>query len=416
MKQIIIKKEKKKNKNNNKKTEEKNEKQNADKKEDEKEEKLNNIITDNEESNQKEESDKEEEKEINENSEKMIINKEKENINSKEESFLNISTNAQTQLNNSNENSPLSNSKDQNNNLILINGLSFNKQNTEAEKMMNEMFQKMKKDFSKIIQKDLEENNKKLIKLEEDLQEAKGTINKLEKNVLEKDNIIDNMKEDISKLSKLSVRVSVLEEHAVLFYNQIALYQNSRDDGKSIFYYLYKYFGLTDDDNLFHKTKRVLKYLNEDTDTDKITMYQKLVLKKFLKIMFFLNFYHNKILHAEILSSTKEVLNNIQKKDNKHFPIFPEFNYSQFINSFKFFIHNTIKNEEIQAVLNDAYNDYCSKYPTFGAICDKNEQTIYKNGNTIKFKIEEKEIDDAIDFLNNIKIGDNLEFKCDTSP
>ena len=109
-------------------------------------------------------------------------------------------------------------------------------------------------------------------------------------------------------------------------------------------------------------------------------------------------------------------MNNIHKKDNKPFRVFPEFNYSQFINSFKFFIDDTIKNKKVQAVLNDAYNNYCSKYPNFDTVCDKNEITIFQSDNIIKLKIGKKLIEDAFSFLNNIKIGDNLEFKCDTSP
>ena len=85
--------------------------------------------------------------------------------------------------------------------------------------------------------------------------------------------------------------------------------------------------------------------------------HQKLIMKKFLRIIHFINQYHNKILHNQIKSKTKKLIKEIQKK-NKDFPVFPDFNYKQFLESIKYFIENIESNKEIQAVLYDAYENY----------------------------------------------------------
>ena len=54
---------------------------------------------------------------------------------------------------------------------------------------------------------------------------------------------------------KLTERIDLLEKHQVLLFNQIALYQNSLENGKSIFFYLYKYFNLGTKTNIFERTK-----------------------------------------------------------------------------------------------------------------------------------------------------------------
>ena len=56
---------------------------------------------------------------------------------------------------------------------------------------------------------------------------------------------------------------------------------------------------------------------------------QKLIMKKFLRIIHFINQYHNKILHNQIKSKTKKLIKEIQKKD-KDFPVFPDFNFKNF--------------------------------------------------------------------------------------
>ena len=84
---------------------------------------------------------------------------------------------------------------------------------------------------------------------------------------------------------------------------------------------------------------------------------QKLIMIKFLRIIHFINQYHNKILHNQIKSKTKKLIKEIQKK-NKDFPVFQDFNYKQFMESIKYFIEDISSNKGVQAVLYDAYENY----------------------------------------------------------
>lgn len=229
-------------------------------------------------------------------------------------------------------------------------------------------------------------------------------------NLLEKFN--DELKESKIKYESLQQRIDLLEKHQALLYNQIALYQTSRDNGKSIFFYLYKYFELNGDRNLFDKTKKIFQYLDSKDKTDKLTQTQKIALNKFLKILFFVNRYHNKILHKQLKTKTLKLIKEIQKRD-KNFSVFPDFNYNQFIESIKYFIENVQINEEIQAVLYDEYENY-SLDKGLGAIFDSKKEVITSENETILFKIKKEEVDEAINYLNSVKIKDStLEDLCD---
>ena len=128
--------------------------------------------------------------------------------------------------------------------------------------------------------------------------------------------------------------------------------------------------------------------------------------------MYFINQYHNKIIHNQLKSKTKKLIKQIQQKDNS-FPVFPEFNYKQFIESIKYFIKNITSNKEIQAVLYDAYENY-SIDRELESILDKNKEAISLENDTIIFKIKDEEVEEAIDYLDNLTIGEEtLESLCD---
>ena len=78
---------------------------------------------------------------------------------------------------------------------------------------------------------------------------------------------------------------------------------------------------------------------------------------KFLRIIHFINQYHNKILHNQIKSKTKKLIKEIQKK-NKDLSVFQDFNYKQFMESIKYFIEDISSNKGVQAVLYDVYENY----------------------------------------------------------
>ena len=131
-----------------------------------------------------------------------------------------------------------------------------------------------------------------------------------------------------------------------------------------------------------------------------------------MRIIYFINQYHNKILHNQLKSKTKNLIKQIQQND-KSIPVFPEFNYKQFIESIKYFIKNITRNKEIQAVLLDAYENY-SIDKELESILDKNKEAISVEDDTIVFKIKDEEVDEAVNYLDNLKIGDeSLESLCD---
>ena len=149
-------------------------------------------------------------------------------------------------------------------------------------------------------------------------------------------------------------------------------------------------------------------------NTTKLTSHQKDVVKKFLRIIFFINSYHNKILHRQLELTTKQLVKDIQQ-NNENYAIFPELNYSQFIESIKYFIENIANNEEVQAILKETYVKYLSD-KDLDSIFDEKKEAIFLENDTIKFKINSDEINDAIDCLNNVKIfDDDLETLCNNT-
>lgn len=97
-------------------------------------------------------------------------------------------------------------------------------------------------------------------------------INNEKNNILNKmNNLMDTLENNKSKFSdnekimfeilktfqenskEFIERVELLEKHQLLLYHQVSLYQNSRDNGKSIFFYLHQYFNLEEKEAFFFK-------------------------------------------------------------------------------------------------------------------------------------------------------------------
>ena len=89
-------------------------------------------------------------------------------------------------------------------------------------------------------------------------------------------------KEFSEKTKNFSERIEILEKHQLLLYHQSALYQNSRDITKSIFHYLYKYFGFNEHDSYFQKIGVVIEYLEKKGDIENLSKEKKFKIKKFL--------------------------------------------------------------------------------------------------------------------------------------
>ena len=124
-----------------------------------------------------------------------------------------------------------------------------------------------------------------------------------------------------------------------------------------------------------------------------------------------MNKYHNKILQRLLSSSTENLIKDIQKK--KNLPVFPDFTYKHFLESFEYFIENIANNEEVQAVLRESYNNYMND-TGLGVIKDETEEAIVKTKEEkIEFKLKNDEFNEVKEFLNGVQINnDNLELLC----
>lgn len=92
--------------------------------------------------------------------------------------------------------------------------------------------------------------------------------------------------------------------------------------------------------------------------------------------------------------------------------MFPQFNYVQFIDGIKYFIGNISNNEEVQAILNESYEHY-SRDKELGSIFDDKIEAISIENGSVVFKMDKSQVDEAINYLNEIKInGDSLETLC----
>ena len=295
-----------------------------------------------------------------------------------------------------------------NKNDILLNEENKLQNNIKNDILLtgNIISQTENKEGNKLNMKTGHIENKEINDIFKQIKESSSTLT-------EKETLMFNLLEKFyDELKEIQQRVDLLEKNQAQLYNQFALYQTSRDNGKSIFFYLYKYFELSGDSNQFDKTKKIFQYLDSKEETDKLNETQKIALNKFLKILFFVNQYHNKILHRQLKTKTLKLIKEIQKRD-KNFRVFPDFNYNQFIESIKYFIENVQISEEIQSVLYDEYENY-SLDKGLGAIFDSKKEAIKLENETIVFKIKKEEVNEAINYLNDVKIKDStLEDLCD---
>ena len=192
----------------------------------------------------------------------------------------------------------------------------------------------------------------------------------------------------------------------LFFFHHISLLQNARDTSKSIYYYFYEYLFNKKKITVFDKLKEILSVLKSTKDKD----LQKMV--KFLKFIFFLNKYNNKLLHRSISTYTENLLNKISEK--KDFPFIPGFTFKQTFDSLCFFVNNLCKDEEVQIILNKVYNDYCNDKKGLGDIFDDKNDVIKQNKGEIIFLIEENEIKEIQTFLEKIQLRDKaFDTLCD---
>ena len=168
-----------------------------------------------------------------------------------------------------------------------------------------------------------DDNSKETIKEGEDVFEEKEKEEKEEKEREDNNNINDNEKgnnndlvnpqeETIThdqlvlivkslqaKLFQHELRIKNLEENQKLLFYQLSMYQ-ARDISKNIYYYFCKYLKNSNGEKPFSDLLTIMDYFNKGGD-EKYTPEQQKILRKFFRVIFFINKANNRILHNNLI-------------------------------------------------------------------------------------------------------------------
>ena len=371
--------------------------------------------------------------------ENEIINKknnEKENINTKDapqnqkELNQNNINNIQTSSNNVNIIEISNNNAQQKSTEDLDINNKENKINNNDEKINTDEIGKIdnlkidseitKEESSDISQKEendmtnVQKNNNIIISneiIDKDAPKVKkDTENKDSGQIQELYKIIDKLTQEVrSNHKELTERINRLEENQLLLYNQISLYQSSRDIFKSIYYYYFKYLDFAEAHlTNFDKLKKIIHFL-EGTDDNKsniktenvLTKEKKITLIKYFKFHFFISRLCNKILHRNFNESQKKIIE--EKKIEDLLPLIPNLDFIQCFDSLKFFIENGTKNQQMKEALKFVYENHYKNDSELEEIKDeKGDAFVVDENGDFNFVISGKDIEDAKKYFQSL--------------
>ena len=371
--------------------------------------------------------------------ENEIINKknnEKENINTKDapqnqkELNQNNINNIQTSSNNVNIIEISNNNAQQKSTEDLDINNKENKINNNDEKINTDEIGKIdnlkidseitKEESSDISQKEesdmtnVQKNNNIIISneiIDKDAPKVKkDTENKDSGQIQELYKIIDKLTQEVrSNHKELTERINRLEENQLLLYNQISLYQSSRDIFKSIYYYYFKYLDFAEAHlTNFDKLKKIIHFL-EGTDDNKsniktenvLTKEKKITLIKYFKFHFFISRLCNKILHRNFNESQKKIIE--EKKIEDLLPLIPNLDFIQCFDSLKFFIENGTKNQQMKEALKFVYENHYKNDSKLEEIKDeKGDAFVVDENGDFNFVISGKDIEDAKNYFQSL--------------
>ena len=371
--------------------------------------------------------------------ENEIINKknnEKENINTKDapqnqkELNQNNINNIQTSSNNVNIIEISNNNAQQKSTEDLDINNKENKINNNDEKINTDEIGKIdnlkidseitKEESSDISQKEesdmtnVQKNNNIIISneiIDKDAPKVKkDTENKDSGQIQELYKIIDKLTQEVrSNHKELTERINRLEENQLLLYNQISLYQSSRDIFKSIYYYYFKYLDFAEAHlTNFDKLKKIIHFL-QGTDDNKsniktenvLTKEKKITLIKYFKFHFFISRLCNKILHRNFNESQKKIIE--EKKIEDLLPLIPNLDFIQCFDSLKFFIENGTKNQQMKEALKFVYENHYKNDSKLEEIKDeKGDAFVVDENGDFNFVISGKDIEDAKNYFQSL--------------
>ena len=155
------------------------------------------------------------------------------------------------------------------------------------------------------------------------------------------------------KLFQHEQRIKNLEENEKLLFYQLSMYQ-ARDISKNIYYYFCKYLYKSNGEKPFSDLLTIIDYFNKDGDI-RYTPEQQKILRKFLRVIFFINKANNRILHNNLISAVKEAIE--KKKENDLLSLLPPNNYAQLFETLKNYLDLNLKNEQFQEALKYVYEN-----------------------------------------------------------
>ena len=204
-------------------------------------------------------------------------------------------------------------------------------------------------------------------------------------------------------------RINRLEKNQLLLYNQISLYQSSRDIFKSIYYYYFKYLDFAEAHlTMFDKLKKIISFLSK-TDEKKsnsntenvLTKEKKITLLKYFKFHFFISRLCNKIIHRNFSESQKKIIE--EKKIEDLLPLIPNLDFIQCFDSLKFFIENGTKNQQMKEALKFVYENHYKNDSKLEEIKDeKGDAFVVDENGDFNFVISGKDIEDAKKYFQSL--------------
>ena len=287
-------------------------------------------------------------------------------------------------------------------NKINLNKMEAKPDNEDKDKKLNlkkkiEILQK-----SIISDQTISDNIKDAFNLLLDFQTKQEEKNKQLEDTI-KSMKIEKIEQD-KKIENLEIQSNILMDNQKKMWNYLNLLANGRDMKKSIIFYLYEYFGLNRkgvEKETFVQLTEIYAKLKTNEFDSKLNNFNKETLLHFLELLLFNKNFLNKVLHRQF--AIVDIKN--EKNDESNLKLRVEYSFNSFFENLVFFTEKTIKENDIQKLIDQAYKEYMAneKLP---------EGLKYAEGKIFK-KEDEKFIpvmtkDDILlvfNFLNEIEIN-----------
>ena len=194
---------------------------------------------------------------------------------------------------------------------------------------------------------DLEQ--KKILTYEELVETVISLKNELNKTKAELSTKVNNLETNVNTMK---TKINKLENNQQLMYYQISLLQ-SRDISKSIYHYFAEHLGvmykLGKEEKPFYDLINIMDYL-KGKNVEKYSEEEKKKLRKFFKVLFFVNKVHNRIIHNNLSTLEQNIINNLKYDDDYLLPLIPNLGYNQLFQALGYYIEDYIKDDDLKEI------------------------------------------------------------------